>query len=34
MRTTSGHAERCVFILILATLTAPLPAVARSVSET
>ena len=33
MRTTSGHAERCVFILILATLTAPLPAVAQEEAE-
>ena len=29
MRTTSGHTERCVFILILATLTAPLPVVGQ-----
>ena len=34
MRTTSGHTERCFFILILATLTAPLPAVAQEEAET
>ena len=34
MRTTSGHTERCVFILILAALTAPLPVVAQEEAGT